>query len=251
MPHIYILVFLGLTGLAAGCIDTIAGGGGLIGIPAMLLAGMPPALALGTNKFQASFGSFSASYQFLKSGHLKLKQVYLGVIYTAIGAAAGTTCILIMNDAILKKILPIMLVIILIYMIFNRNSGHTDSKQKMKKHLFFLIFGFALGFYDGFFGPGTGSFWAIAIVYFLGFNLQKATMHTKVYNFISNIVALIWFLVAGHVAFTIGIVMAIGQIIGAKIGAYLVINKGTKLIRPIFITMVLVMTCIVVVKYYG
>lgn len=101
-----------------------------------------------------------------------------------------------------------------------------------------MIFGFALGFYDGFLGPGTGSFWVIALVFFLGYNLSKATAYTKVFNLKSNIIAATWFMVGHHIDYKIGLIMACGQLLGGKIGSQLVIWNGTKLVRPMFLTIV-------------
>jgi len=108
--------------------------------------------------------------------------------------------------------------------------------------VFYLIAGLTLGFYDGFFGPGVGSFWAIAFVAGLGYNLKKATGYTKVMNFTSNVVSLVIFVLGGYVIFTAGIVMAVGQVAGAKIGAGLVIKRGVRFIRPVFITIVILTT---------
>ena len=110
-----------------------------------------------------------------------------------------------------------------------------------------MIFGLFLGAYDGFFGPGTGSFWVIALMFFLGFNLQKATMHAKVYNFVSNLVSLVWFMTGGHVIYSLGLAMAVGQLCGAKLGARLVMRGGVAFIRPLFIVMVVGMVVLILV----
>lgn len=231
-----------ITGLIAGLVDSIAGGGGLITIPVLLSTGMSPHYVLGTNKFQSSFGSFTASYYYVSKGGVDLKEAKLGIVYTFIGAAAGTIVVQLVSSAILNYIIPFLLLGIIIYSLVTPRLGEIDKHPKFSQQNFYLLFGLLLGFYDGFFGPGTGSFWAIAFVAGLGFNLTKATGYTKVMNFVSNIVSVLLFIVGGHVIFTAGIVMAVGQIIGSKIGAELVIKKGAKFIRPIFITIVILTT---------
>jgi len=232
------LIILFFVGLLAGFVDSIAGGGGLITLPVLLGLGLPPQVALGTNKFQSSFGSFSAAYNFIKAGRVELKEAIWGIIFTFLGAALGTWSIQQLNPNILKQVIPFLLIAVLVYTIFSPKIGERDSKPKMNSRPFFLIFGTFLGFYDGFFGPGTGSFWAIALVIGLGFNLTKATAYTKVMNFVSNIVSLFVFFLGGGIMYSAGLSMGIGQIIGAKLGAGLVLEKGTKLIKPVFIVVV-------------
>jgi uncharacterized membrane protein YfcA len=236
----YPLLFL--TAFFAGLVDSIAGGGGIITLPVMLSLGFPPHIALGTNKFQASFGSFTASYYYIKKDVVILKECLAGIIYTLIGAAIGTWAVQQVSSDILKYIIPFLLVGIIIYSFVKTNLGEIDNRARMNENIFYLIAGLTFGFYDGFFGPGVGSFWAIAFVVGLGYNLKKATGYTKVMNFTSNVVSLVIFIIGGYVIFTAGIVMAVGQIAGSKIGAELVIKRGAKFIRPIFITIVILTT---------
>ncbi|MGE5681034.1 MAG: TSUP family transporter [Bacillota bacterium] len=236
----YPLLFF--TGFTAGLVDAIAGGGGLITIPIMMSLGLPPHYVLGTNKFQASFGSFTASYYYVRRGGVELKKAITGIIYTFAGAAIGTWAVQQVSSNFLNDLIPFLLVGIIVYTLFTPKLGEMDAKPKLTQNLFYLAFGLLLGFYDGFFGPGTGSFWAMAFVIILGFNLTKATGYTKVMNFTSNIVSFAIFIIGGYVLFTAGLSMAAGQILGSKIGAGLVIKRGTKFIRPIFITMVILTT---------
>ena len=243
MPSPVILYpVLFLTGLTAGLVDSIAGGGGLITIPVLLSLGFPPHEALGTNKFQSSFGSYTASYYYVKKGGVELKKAKAGILFTLIGAAAGVLVIQQISSSVLNYIIPVLLVGIIIYTFSKPNIGELDSQSRFSPFAFYLIFGLLLGFYDGFFGPGTGSFWALAFITGMGFNFTKATGYTKVMNFTSNITSLFLFLISGDIIFTAGAAMAAGQIIGAKIGSGLVIKKGAKFIRPIFITVVILTT---------
>jgi uncharacterized membrane protein YfcA len=239
---IWIYLILFVAGLAAGTIDSIAGGGGLITLPTLLGLGFPPHVALGTNKFQSSFGSFTASYYYIKHRQVELKEALPGIIYTFLGTVVGTISVQLIAKDFLNNFIPILLFCIIIYTFFTPNLGEIDKHARLNKNIFYLIFGLLLGFYDGFFGPGTGSFWAIAFVVGLGFNLIKATGFTKVMNFTSNIVSLVIFIIGGNVYFLPGSIMAIGQILGAKIGAELVIKKGAKFIRPVFIAIVILTT---------
>lgn len=237
---LYIILFA--VSLAAGFIDAMAGGGGLITLPALLAAGLPPQMALGTNKFQSSFGSFSASFHFIRKGHADWRTARTGIIFTFIGATAGAMLVSMLPAGILNKIIPFLLLIIIVYFIFSPDLGKLDEKPKIPHMHFFMPAGIVLGFYDGFFGPGTGSFWAVALMMICGYNMVKATAYTKIMNFTSNIASLIVFLIKGQVVFKLGIVMAAGQFAGARLGSSMVIRKGNKIIRPVFITAVL---CIV------
>ncbi len=233
----YYAIFL-VAGFLAGFIDSIAGGGGIITVPVLLASGMPPHIALATNKLQSSFGSFTASTNYIRKGLVNLKDVYLGVIFTFMGASLGTYSILLVDASMLSKIIPIMLVIIFLYTFFTPKLGSEDRHHRLKPALFYLIFGISIGFYDGFFGPGTGSFWTIAIVTLLGLNLKSATAQTKIMNFTSNIVSLGVFIIGGQVLWLVGILMGLGQILGAYIGSSLVVKKDVAFIRVFFLTIV-------------
>jgi uncharacterized protein len=236
------LPLLFLTGAVAGLIDAIAGGGGLITIPVLLGMGLPPQAALGTNKLQASFGSCSAMFHFVKAGTVNLREALSGIIWTAVGAILGSYTVQQIDPGFLKRFIPFLLLMILCYTIFSPKLGAEEVHPRMKKGVFFVCFGLLLGFYDGFLGPGTGSFWVISIMLGLGFEMRKATGYTKVFNFVSNIVSLVIFIAGGHVVFLAGLLMGVGQACGARIGAKLVINKGTGFIRPVFICSVLAVT---------
>jgi len=232
----YIILFL--AAFFAGLVDSIAGGGGIITVPVLLGIGLPPHIALGTNKFQSSFGSFTAAYYYIRKNIVNLRKAVPGIVFTLIGATAGVITVQHIDAKALNYIIPIMLLIIVAYTIINPTIGEKDRKPVLNDTMYYAIFGLGLGFYDGFFGPGVGSFWAMAFVILLGYNFKKATGYTKVMNFVSNIVSFILFTAGGFVVFSAGIVMAVGQIAGSKIGANLVIKKGAKFIRPIFITVV-------------
>ncbi len=234
------VVMLFLTGAGAGFIDSIAGGGGLVALPVLLTLGLPPQIALGTNKLQGSFGTLSASWNYIKKGKVRLKACIPGIIFTLTGAAAGSFAVQMMEPVFIKHVIPVLLMAVFLYTFFSPQLGYRDHDPKMRLSLFFLIFGLGLGFYDGFFGPGTGSFWMAALCIVTGFNMAKAAGYTRVMNFTSNIAALLMFAAGGNILYTAGLVMAAGQVIGARIGSNLAIQRGAGFIRPVFLTVIFI-----------
>ncbi len=230
------------TALIAGFIDSIAGGGGLLTIPALMWAGVPPVAALGTNKLQACAGSFSATVYFVRHGVIKLKQMRLSFMCSFLGAAVGAFCVQQIDTELLTLILPFLMLGIGGYFLFSKKLNDSESEQLLTPAVFAFTAALAVGFYDGFFGPGTGSFFALAFVTLYGFGLAKATAHAKLLNFSTNIAALSVFIVSGQVFWTIGFVMMAGGIIGANIGSRLVLTKGTQIIRPLVVVMSLAMS---------
>ncbi|MDK9561763.1 MULTISPECIES: TSUP family transporter [Gallibacterium] len=244
---IYAILFL-LAGIA-GFIDAIAGGGGLITIPALLAAGLPPAAALATNKLQASGGSFSASLYFVRKKAVDLRTVWKMILGTFSGAMVGTIAVQLIDASIVKSLLPILVLVVGLYFLFSPKLGEKDCHQRLSFTAFALAAAFPIGFYDGFFGPGTGSFLCVAFVTLLGFNLSKATAHAKILNFTSNFTSLIFFILGGEVYWTLGFVMMIGGFLGARLGAKMVLTKGQKLIRPMVVIMAFIMTAKMMYDY--
>jgi len=229
------LFLLFLSGFGAGFIDSIAGGGGIITLPALLAVGIPPHLALGTNKLQSSFGSFTATVNYAKRGLYDPKKVLEGVFFTFIGAALGSYTVRFFSADFLVNFIIFMLIVLFFFTLFNKNLGFQTKVHKIKPLLFYIIFGLLIGFYDGFFGPGTGSFWTIALILLLGLDLKSATAQTKIFNFTSNIVSLSIFAFSGFVLLKVGIIMGIGQIVGAYGGSTMVAKKEVKFVRYVFL----------------
>ncbi len=173
---------------------------------------------------------------------MSLKACGWGVVFTVIGAVAGTVVVQRLDAAFLKQFIPVVLIAIAAYMFFKPQLGAEDIHPRMTPGRFYCAAGLGLGFYDGFIGPGTGTFWTMALMLGLGFNLTKATGYTKVMNFASNVTSLIFFAFAGQVNVAAGLVMGAGQLLGARAGSQMVVTRGTKFIRPIFLTMVLAVT---------
>ncbi len=246
-----LMLILFFTGLLAGTVDAIAGGGGLISIPVLLSVGLPPHVAFGTNKMQGAVGTLVAARRYYRAGWVSMKDVYLGIFWGVLGAIAGAIVNQLISSDVLRMIVPVMLSIIFIYTIISPRMGHQDVEPKMSTALFYMTFGFALAFYDGFFGPGVGAFWVFLLMFFLGFNLIKATAYTKVFNLNSSIVALVCFAIGMNIDYKVALTMAAGQVIGGQLGATLAITKGVKLIRPLFLIMMFVTISSLVYRSYG
>ncbi|HEU5078683.1 MAG TPA: TSUP family transporter [Opitutaceae bacterium] len=231
----YLLVFG--VGLFAGLVDSIAGGGGIITLPVLLTLGLPPAVALGTNKLQASFGSVSAAWHYRGAGLVKFRSCGLCIVCTLVGAAIGALCVQRLDSSFLQKLIPWLLAGVVMYVIARPKVGDEEHPPRMSQHAFFVVGGLLLGFYDGFLGPGTGSFWTMLLIAVLGMNFLRATATTKVMNATSNVTSLALFLANGSVNFGAGFVMGAGQLIGARLGSRLAVTRGARFVRPIFLLM--------------
>ena len=164
------------------------------------------------------------------------------IIWTFIGSACGTLAVQHLDSEFLAQVVPVLLIAFALYFAFSHKVGDEDRHQRLSRHAFALLIGFSLGFYDGFFGPGTGSFFAAAFVLLMGFNLRRATAGTKILNFTSNIASLLFFAVAGHVLWLLGLCMGVAQIGGAWVGSHLVIKHGSQVIRPLLVTVSILMS---------
>lgn len=223
----------------AGFIDSIAGGGGLITIPALLLAGLPPVDALGTNKLQSLFGSGSATMTYAAKGHVDVRRQLPWAAVSCIGSIFGALLATVLPGDILRVLMPILLVAIALYFAFKPNMDDVDGTHRISPFLFGVTVVPAIGFYDGLFGPGTGSFFMLAFVALAGYGVLKATAHTKLLNFASNIGGLLAFAFVGAVYWKVGLVMGAAQFLGARLGAHMAMRSGAKLIKPL-----LVCTCV-------
>lgn len=224
--------------LVAGAIDAIAGGGGLITVPALLSLGFSPSLALGTNKLQSSFGSLSATWHYRGAGLVSLRECRIGIAATLVGAAFGALSVQWLNPDVLRWLIPWLLVGVIVYTVLRPKAGDGEGVPRLPATPAYIGLGLVIGFYDGFLGPGTGSFWTLALISLLGQNFLRATATTKVMNASSNVASLIVFIVGGKVVWTIGLVMGLGQLLGARVGASLAVRGGTKFVRPVFLTVV-------------
>lgn len=220
---------------AAGFVDSIAGGGSLIALPALLLAGFAPAEALGTNKLQAMFGSGSAAIAYAAKGHVDLRRQLPSAGLALAGGVAGAALASMLPGDWLRLLLPFLLVAIALYFALKPNMDDVDRAERMPPFLFGITVVPLIGFYDGVFGPGAGSFYMLAFVALAGFGLLKATAHTKLLNFASNIGGLLAFALAGVVVWKIGLMMGVAQFLGARLGAALAIRNGARIIKPMLV----------------
>jgi len=221
-----LIALLFLTGLGAGTVDAIAGGGGLITLPVLLTTGMSPVEALATNKLQGSFGTFAATRYFVKKKLVDLSQMRLMIGCTFAGAVLGTVLVQLLDTSLLATVMPLLLVLIALYFMLSPRISDQDSDQRVKPALF-------------------------AFVSLAGFSLARATAHTKVLNFTSNIASLIFFALGGNIVWLAGMIMAAGQLIGGQLGAKMVVTNGTRLIRPLIVTVTLLMSDKLLSDQYG
>lgn len=243
-----LIAMLGTVGLVAGFVDALAGGGGLLTIPALLLSGLDPVAALATNKLQSSFGSGSAVIAFARRGHIDFHQTRWMVVTTLLGACLGVAAISVAPLSLLSAALPVLLIAMALYFAFSSRfspkAGIEDGKARMSPGLFTLTMAPLIGFYDGLFGPGTGSFFMLAFVALCGYGVIHATANTKLLNFTSNFASLILFILAGKIVWVVGLVMGVGQFLGAQAGSYMAVRQGARVIRPLLV----LVCCSVAVK---
>jgi uncharacterized protein len=235
MEPFTVLGLLFLAALLAGFVDSIAGGGGLLSIPALLWAGLGPLETLATNKAQAVFGSGTATANFIHKGQIGLRPAAFAVACTFVGAVGGAWLVQYLDGALLGRLIPFLLIGFALYFLFSPRVADLDSRRRLGSAPFALTVGFGVGFYDGFFGPGAGTFYAMGYVALLGYNLRRATAHSKLLNFASNLAALLVFLPGGHIRWPLAAAMAAGQLLGAWLGSHLVLRHGTALVRPVLV----------------
>ena len=233
---IYIILFI--VALFAAGIDAIAGGGGLLVVPTMLILGMNPLVTLGTNKLQSCFGTATSSYNYFKNGLLKENNIKLLAIISFVGSLIGTFLVSQLSNELLNNLIPILLIGASIFLIINKGNKFNISKSVV---LAFLPLVFLIGFYDGFFGPGTGTFFVMTFLIIKNRSIMQATAATKVLNLSSNFASFLVFQYKGFVIWELALIMAIAQITGAYIGSKLAIKNGEKFVRPVivFISIVL------------
>ncbi|WP_346234474.1 TSUP family transporter [Lysinibacillus telephonicus] len=239
---VFLLVFFGFVG---SFINATVGGGGLITLPALLSVGLPPSAAIATNKLAASMGNLTSSLTFLKAGKIDMKLLGPVLPFVFAFSMLGAWTVHLMDSELLTPLIIVMLIAVLIYTLVNKDWGKLEERKPLNWKRGILFFGglVLLGFYDGFFGPGTGSF-IIFIFLIMGFDFLQSAGNAKVLNFMSNIAALIMFLILGEVVFTYGLIMGVSMIAGAFFGTKFALNRGTKFVRMLFI----IMTSVLIAK---
>lgn len=234
-----VLILLCVFGFIAAAVDSIAGGGGLISLPAFLLAGLPARLALGTNKFCSTSGTLMSSFQYNKNSKINFQLVKYLAPFTLVGAALGVLTVLNINETFMHTIVLIAILLVGIFSLLSKSRGLSNNFKGLtgKNITLGILLAFSIGFYDGFLGPGTGSFLIFGFISIFGFDYINAGGNAKFLNLVSNLASLILFALNGQVNYILGIPVAICMIFGARLGTKLALLKGSKIIKPIFITM--------------
>jgi len=242
-----VIALLAVTAFLAGVVDAIAGGGGLITLPALLMAGLPAHVALGTNKGQSVWGSGAALFAFWRADRVDRRQAGWTFPLGLVGSAIGAQLVLLIDKDALRPVVIAMLIGAAVLLVVRkpRPADEEPIGDRARRFLLFAgVLAFVIGAYDGFFGPGTGTFLIVGFSAFCGKTLPHATADAKVVNFASNLASVTSFAIAGTVAWEVAIPMACGQLLGGVVGARLAIRGGAKLIR----IMVLVVSGALVTK---
>ena len=234
--EIEILAALFAVAVVAGCFDAIAGGGGLLTVPALLLAGLDPVAAVATNKLQGSAGTLSATVAFARRGLIQWRAAWPIAAIAAAASVGGALSVSLLSRPVLDVLVPLLLVAIALYFATARRMGDADARARLHPAAFAVLVAAPIGFYDGVFGPGAGSFYAVGFVTLLGYGILKATAHTKLANAASNGGSLVLFAATGAVHWPIGLAMAVGATLGAQLGSALAFRLGARLIRPLLVT---------------
>lgn len=235
MFDIWVLAVLGAVGVLAGFVDAVAGGGGLVTIPVLLSAGLSPVGALATNKAQAIVGTFTAALTYWRKGYVSLLALIPAIAAAFAGSFLGALLVKQIDTSALEIAVPVAVIAVALYFTLSPSIKDIDGAARLKFSTFVPVFGFIIGFYDGLFGPGAGSFLILAFVALFGLSAARASAHTKVLNVTSNLAALTFFIFAGDVVWPVAVVMAIGQLIGGYLGAITGIRFGARAIRPLVI----------------
>ncbi|MFC7686025.1 TSUP family transporter [Ureibacillus sp. GCM10028918] len=233
-PSLIIILFL--FGFLAAFIDSVVGGGGLISLPALMFTGLSPSAAVATNKLAGTMGSLTSTITFYRSGNIDFKSIAKIFPFVFIASMLGAWVVHLMDPNLLKPLMLVMLAAVAVYTVFKKDWGSISTYKKLttKKYIGFILLVSAIGFYDGFLGPGTGSFLIFAFL-MIGFDFLKAAGNSKFLNFASNIGALVMFLFLGQINFAYGIIMGVAQIIGAICGSKFAIKRGSGYVRILFI----------------
>jgi uncharacterized membrane protein YfcA len=241
MGGVLLLIIMGLclAGFVAAFVDSIAGGGGLISIPAFLLAGVPPHFALGTNKFAATAASLTSSIKYARSAKINRRLLLYLAPLTLVGAVLGVKTVVRLDQRLLQTLVLVMIIGVGAYSLFSRQMGLADRFRGIDrpKLLWGMLLALGLGFYDGFFGPGTGSFLIFGLIGIYGFDFINAGGNARVLNFVSNVTSLVLFAWLGKIDYRYGVPVALAMMVGAQLGTMLALQKGVKLIKPIFVAM--------------
>ena len=249
------LLMLGVAALFAGFIDAVVGGGGLIQVPTLfsLYPDTVPAKLFGTNKISSLIGTSNSAIRYVRSVRMPWSATLPAAGAAFVFAYLGSMSVAWLPRDLLRPMILVLLIGAAVYTFRRKEFGTSHQPRHHGRHEFFraLLLGAVIGFYDGFFGPAAGSFYALAFVTLCGFNLAKATAHAKLLNATSNIGGLLLFILGGKVIWATGFVMLVGQFLGARMGSRLVLSKGQKLIRPMIVIVSAVMSAKLLYDSHG
>lgn len=236
------ILLVSLMSALAGFVDAVVGGGGLILVPS-LFAAFPsahPATLLGTNKSASVWGTLFAAWQYHRRTPLVWRALLLASAMAFAGSLAGAFWLTQTSSALLRQALPAVLIALLVYTLWHKSLGHTHAPrfQGRGQAMWLSVIGLGIGFYDGFFGPGTGSFLVFLLVRVLGFDFLQASAHSKVLNFASNLAALLWLAWHGHVWWHVGLPLAVANVVGSLLGSRMALRLGTGFVRGLFMLVV-------------
>ncbi|APG48876.1 TSUP family transporter [Phaeobacter porticola] len=230
-----VLLLLMAAGFAAGFIDAVAGGGGLITVPVLLLAGANPITALATNKIQGLFGAATAAISYSRGGHVDLRAQAGSALIAGLASICGALLISVLPTTWIRWILPLLLIGIAVFFATKKGLDDSDRARRLSPTLFAVTIVPLCGLYDGLLGPGAGSFYMLGFVSLAGFGILRATAHTKLLNFASNAGALLAFAFVATPWWGVGLAMGAAQIVGARVGAGLAQKQGARVIKPLLV----------------
>ena len=233
-----------------GFIDAIAGGGGLIMMPALLFSGVPPVNALATNKLQSMFGTATACFNYGRKGLIEWRPNWLTIILVFVGASIGVVVVQTIDTRALSLIIPLLLMAVALYVLVSPRMSDEAARARISVKAYAPV-GAAIGAYDGFFGPGTGSFFTASLVGLRGLGLTRATALTKLFNLTSNVAAVLLFALGGHMFWLLGACMAAGAMVGGWIGSHTAMRFGASLIRPLLVLLSLGLTARLLWGYFA
>lgn len=246
-PWVY--AALTATAVLTGFIDAIAGGGGLIMMPALLSAGVPPINALATNKLQSVFGTAVACSNYARNGLIDWRSNVLTMALVFAGASVGVIVVQSLDTKALSLIVPLLLLAVAVYVLVSPRMSDDDAHQRLSARGYAPV-GAAIGAYDGFFGPGTGSFFTATLVGLRGFGLTRATALTKLFNLTSNVASVLLFALGGKMFWLLGLCMAGGAMLGGWIGSHTAMRFGARLIRPLLVVLSIGLTARLLWTYF-
>nr|UOP04467.1 TSUP family transporter [Conchiformibius kuhniae] len=230
-----VMAFLIVGAAVAGFIDALCGGGGLISIPVLLTAGFSPAQAIAANKLQGAVGALASTHYYAGKGVLDKRRLWALLPPALLGGGLGTLAIQFVGNRFMSYALPVMLILMAAYFAFSKQIKDEPRTAKMGVAAFSFTVVPLIGFYDGFFGTGAGTFYLAAVTMLLGMSLTAGMAYSRVLNLASNLVSLAIFIYLGKMVWLAGILMTVGEVAGVYLGSHLVYKNGAKLVKPLVV----------------